>query len=271
MNTGMHDAFNLAWKLALTQQGRAKPALLDSYQAERHPVGAMIVRGAGALTRMGTLRNPLGARPARRGHPHLASDSRRAGRGGVACSPRPRSTIAAVRWCATSARRCRGGGVRAGDRAAGSAAARRPPRAAGASRRTTASPPPSTRRFPSCATCTRSVPDVFGADIAAVVRPDTYLGYLGPARAENVLAHLDSYLIRAGSSPRRVAASRRGRPREELAAATRRRSESPRPAAPWPVAQRGRAAIQGPRRRPFHSTTVHLPCRRAGVVRRVAR
>jgi 2-polyprenyl-6-methoxyphenol hydroxylase-like FAD-dependent oxidoreductase len=62
MNTGMHDAFNLAWKLALVQRGRARETLLDSYQAERHPVGAMIVRGAGAVTRMGTLRSPAAQR-----------------------------------------------------------------------------------------------------------------------------------------------------------------------------------------------------------------
>ncbi|MEO8603426.1 MAG: FAD-dependent monooxygenase [bacterium] len=56
MNTGMHDAFNLAWKLGLVQGGRGRETLLDSYQAERHPIGAMIVRGAGALTSMATLR-----------------------------------------------------------------------------------------------------------------------------------------------------------------------------------------------------------------------
>ncbi|MDX2167731.1 MAG: FAD-dependent monooxygenase, partial [Deltaproteobacteria bacterium] len=62
MNTGMHDAFNLAWKLALVQRGRARESLLDSYHAERHPIGAMIVRGAGAVTRMGTLRQPQAQR-----------------------------------------------------------------------------------------------------------------------------------------------------------------------------------------------------------------
>jgi 2-polyprenyl-6-methoxyphenol hydroxylase-like FAD-dependent oxidoreductase len=39
MNTGMQDAYNLAWKLALDLQGRARPDLLDSYEAERRPVG----------------------------------------------------------------------------------------------------------------------------------------------------------------------------------------------------------------------------------------
>ena len=30
MNTGMQDAFNLAWKLAMVWHGQASPALLDS-------------------------------------------------------------------------------------------------------------------------------------------------------------------------------------------------------------------------------------------------
>jgi 2-polyprenyl-6-methoxyphenol hydroxylase-like FAD-dependent oxidoreductase len=43
MNTGIQDAFNLAWKLALALQGRAAATLLDSYEAERRPVGAEVV------------------------------------------------------------------------------------------------------------------------------------------------------------------------------------------------------------------------------------
>src|SRR5918993_1927297 len=35
MNTGIADAVNLAWKLAAVLQGRAKPALLNSYEPER--------------------------------------------------------------------------------------------------------------------------------------------------------------------------------------------------------------------------------------------
>ena len=44
MNTGIQDAYNLAWKLALVARGEAGPALLDSYEAERRPVGADVVR-----------------------------------------------------------------------------------------------------------------------------------------------------------------------------------------------------------------------------------
>ena len=42
MNTGLQDAANLAWKLALVHQGRADPALLDSYEAERLPVARTV-------------------------------------------------------------------------------------------------------------------------------------------------------------------------------------------------------------------------------------
>ena len=44
MNTGLQDAHNLAWKLAMVLQGRAAPSLLDSYSTERHPVGLDVVR-----------------------------------------------------------------------------------------------------------------------------------------------------------------------------------------------------------------------------------
>lgn len=43
MNTGIQDAYNLAWKLALTLAGGAHPRLLDSYDAERRPVGEEVV------------------------------------------------------------------------------------------------------------------------------------------------------------------------------------------------------------------------------------
>ena len=43
MNTGIQDAYNLGWKLALAVQGAAAPGLLASYDAERHPVGEEVV------------------------------------------------------------------------------------------------------------------------------------------------------------------------------------------------------------------------------------
>jgi len=59
MNTGMQDAFNLAWKLALVIRGDARPSLLDSYSPERTAVGDRVLRNAGRLTEAATLRNPL--------------------------------------------------------------------------------------------------------------------------------------------------------------------------------------------------------------------
>ena len=38
MNTGLQDAYNLAWKLALVVDGAANDSLLDSYASEREPV-----------------------------------------------------------------------------------------------------------------------------------------------------------------------------------------------------------------------------------------
>jgi 2-polyprenyl-6-methoxyphenol hydroxylase-like FAD-dependent oxidoreductase len=45
-NTGVQDAANLAWKLALVLKGEAGDELLDSYEAERQPVAALTVEQA---------------------------------------------------------------------------------------------------------------------------------------------------------------------------------------------------------------------------------
>ncbi|MEV6638530.1 FAD-dependent oxidoreductase [Amycolatopsis sp. NPDC051371] len=55
MNTGIQDAANLGWKLAAVLDG-ADPAILDTYQAERHPVGKLVLRTSGATIRMMTVR-----------------------------------------------------------------------------------------------------------------------------------------------------------------------------------------------------------------------
>ncbi|MEU4273106.1 FAD-dependent monooxygenase [Streptomyces sp. NPDC026092] len=61
MNTGLQDATNLSWKLAAVLHGDAPDpeALLDSYQAERHPVGAAVLRSSGAILRLAMARGPL--------------------------------------------------------------------------------------------------------------------------------------------------------------------------------------------------------------------
>ena len=58
MNTGMQDAVNLAWKLAMVVREEALPGLLDSYTPERSAVGEMVVRNASRMTDMGTLTHP---------------------------------------------------------------------------------------------------------------------------------------------------------------------------------------------------------------------
>ncbi|MER7949235.1 FAD-dependent monooxygenase [Streptomyces sp. NPDC096079] len=61
MNTGLQDAANLSWKLTATLRGEAPDpeALLDSYQSERHPVGAMVLRSSGAIVRLAMAHTPL--------------------------------------------------------------------------------------------------------------------------------------------------------------------------------------------------------------------
>ncbi|NED06043.1 FAD-dependent oxidoreductase, partial [Streptomyces sp. SID6648] len=43
MNTGLQDAANLGWKLAAVHHGRSADALLDTYHAERHPIGKAVL------------------------------------------------------------------------------------------------------------------------------------------------------------------------------------------------------------------------------------
>jgi 2-polyprenyl-6-methoxyphenol hydroxylase-like FAD-dependent oxidoreductase len=50
LNTGVQDAVNLGWKLAQVVTGTAPESLLDTYHAERHPVGARVLRNTLAMT-----------------------------------------------------------------------------------------------------------------------------------------------------------------------------------------------------------------------------
>jgi 2-polyprenyl-6-methoxyphenol hydroxylase-like FAD-dependent oxidoreductase len=52
MNTGLQDAANLSWKIAATLGGWAADSLLDSYHAERYPVGRSVLRMSGSLMRL---------------------------------------------------------------------------------------------------------------------------------------------------------------------------------------------------------------------------
>jgi len=57
MNTGMMDAHNLAWKLALVADGRAPDALLDTYGQERVPVASGVLELTNKIVRLVTMRN----------------------------------------------------------------------------------------------------------------------------------------------------------------------------------------------------------------------
>lgn len=59
MNTGMQDAANLAWKLALVQRGAADASLLDSYNDERHAVGEEVVAETSQMIHMAMVHHPL--------------------------------------------------------------------------------------------------------------------------------------------------------------------------------------------------------------------
>jgi 2-polyprenyl-6-methoxyphenol hydroxylase-like FAD-dependent oxidoreductase len=53
LNTGVQDAVNLGWKLAQVVKGTSPDGLLDTYQAERHPVAARVLKNTLAQTALG--------------------------------------------------------------------------------------------------------------------------------------------------------------------------------------------------------------------------
>ncbi len=59
MNTGIQDAINLGWKLAHTLRGLANPAVLDTYEPERAPVGRMVLRFTDRAFTIATTTNPV--------------------------------------------------------------------------------------------------------------------------------------------------------------------------------------------------------------------
>ncbi len=59
MNYGIADAINLAWKIALVERGLADAALVQTYQAEREPAGAALLRATGLAGDFVLSQNPL--------------------------------------------------------------------------------------------------------------------------------------------------------------------------------------------------------------------
>ncbi|MFF7351564.1 FAD-dependent monooxygenase [Streptomyces filipinensis] len=80
MNTGLQDAANLSWKLAAVVTGHADPALLGTYQAERHPVGRAVLRSSGGIVRLAMAKRPwtLAARAALTAFLNAVGPARRA-------------------------------------------------------------------------------------------------------------------------------------------------------------------------------------------------
>ncbi|MQA86027.1 MAG: hypothetical protein GEV03_15715 [Streptosporangiales bacterium] len=59
MNTGLQDAANLGWKLAMVLRGQASAELLDTYDAERRPVHTSLRHTTDLMFRSFVIRNPL--------------------------------------------------------------------------------------------------------------------------------------------------------------------------------------------------------------------
>jgi 2,4-dichlorophenol 6-monooxygenase len=63
-NTSVQDSYNLAWKLAAVLAGGAGPQLLDTYDAERRPIGRQVVdRSSRSLLEVTALTDPIGLAP----------------------------------------------------------------------------------------------------------------------------------------------------------------------------------------------------------------
>ena len=59
MNTGIQDAANMAWKIALVEKGGAPENLIATYQDERHPVGEEVLKSTGRMLRTIMVSNPI--------------------------------------------------------------------------------------------------------------------------------------------------------------------------------------------------------------------
>ena len=232
MNTGMQDAFNLAWKLALVHRGRGRAdVLLDTYSRERSAVGDEVLRNAGAMTRVATLRQPTAQHVRNALLPVFASF------GFVQTKMRQTLTELSIHYRQSSLSRderrlsartrARAGGVVAGDRApdvalsdARSGAAttlftlRRSPRhclllCVGESRSgdgregleaiaaaVQAAYPELIDVFVAAASDALRQRYGVSAPTGVLIRPDGYIGYYGqPIESERLLAYLSSYLV----------------------------------------------------------------------------
>jgi 2-polyprenyl-6-methoxyphenol hydroxylase-like FAD-dependent oxidoreductase len=72
MNAGIQDVHNLAWKLALTVQGKAAPSVLDSYGPERESTARSVMGLTEQLSTVSNLRSPVSQKIRNRMLPFLA-------------------------------------------------------------------------------------------------------------------------------------------------------------------------------------------------------
>ena len=167
MNTGIQDAANLGWKLAAAVDGWGDEQLLDSYHAERHPVGRQVLRSSGLLVRLALVR-PRWARALRNTVAHALLSV-------PALSERAAETISAigVRYPAP-----RGGDRRVGMRAANVALAdgRRLHDALRGGRFVLLGSSTATLHLPPQVELVQ--PDQ-GVDRWTLIRPDGYVGWVG--------------------------------------------------------------------------------------------
>ena len=59
MNTGLQDMYNLCWKIALVEQGIAKPSLLDTYHPERNPFAEQLLNTTDRVFVLAITKNPI--------------------------------------------------------------------------------------------------------------------------------------------------------------------------------------------------------------------
>ncbi|WP_165423098.1 FAD-dependent oxidoreductase [Ktedonosporobacter rubrisoli] len=59
LNTGIQDAYNLAWKLALVLGKQGKESLLETYESERLPVAQSVLKATGAGTALQYAQHPV--------------------------------------------------------------------------------------------------------------------------------------------------------------------------------------------------------------------
>ncbi|MGW0333199.1 FAD-dependent monooxygenase [Streptomyces sp. NPDC003011] len=205
MNTGIQDALNLGWKLALVCRGRAPEELLETYETERAPVGRGVRRFTDRAFTIGTSGNPVIRLARARLAPRLAPLAL------LASGPRKRLfrtvselavhyrrspvTVAGSRWP--------GRGPRAGDRLPDLPRGLQA-RTAGPGWHLLLSGPPATWPDERLASVVGGRDDLIGVhrlgrrspwqtEAQALVRPDGYLGYV--ARGAD-LAGLRAYLDR---------------------------------------------------------------------------